>query len=515
MKDDIYTQNVGGLKLPKLKGEVTVKLFNAETGELEQEAHGENMVSNAMKDIFASNYFGLLDYNYLMPLSTEIFGGVLCFRDTLPANAKKYYPPTTDVNPVVAHAGQSLEGYGDDPKRGLPNEEASVYLEKGRRNVWDFTPTQGNGTFSALALTHKDTGDFWFYNDSFQPVKLSDYAGGVSPSDVFTTEYPQVFHPAIRKGYCFHRTGSSELTIFEFKRFGAIEKVGLNQQKLISPSSNALITASHVITGLSVDPNKCRIIYDPSLRVAGADEYDSLETYVQNDIVTYKNVAYKCTAETTGDFDPTKWEVLSGYTWLVYVNGTTLKTIKINMSDYSFTEASHTLSGISMREFISAKDPYTQLTDIDDDNNLYIQGNTITTAYRIKMLDNLVPNNVYTIEKSNRDCRTIIGFGNFGISIGTGQGFILEGNNSHDVAIPEALDGTDWATRWYNHFRPETNRSPVAYSTGEVRWANNACAPRTLLNKLFLSTIYNLDQPISKSATQTMQITYQITEVED
>lgn len=526
MKDDIHTQNVGGLKLPKLKGEVTVKLFNAKTGELEQEAHGENMVSNAMKDIFASNYFGLLDYNNLMPLAMELFGGVLCFRDELPENVKKYYPPTTDANPLVAHAGQTTYAQAsDDNKRGIPNDNDSKYLANGRRHVWDFTPTQGNGTFSSVALTHRDTGDNWLLNEGFVAGDISNNTGGIAVAG-YTTKYPQVFHSPIRTGYCFHRTGSSELTIYEFKRLGAIEKVGLNQQKLTSPSSNAFITASHVISGISFDPAKSRIIYDPSLRVVGANEYDELEIYDTNDIVRYKNVAYKCTSSTSGTFDPTKWEILVGYTWLVYVNGTTLKTAKINMADFTVTEASHTLSGINMKEFTSSKDPYTILTDIDEDNNLYIQGNTATKAYRIKMLDNLVPNNVYEITKSDRASKVIVGFGHYGIALGgepitiSGsnltytQSFILEGNNSHDVYLPQIMDSTDWQSRYYNLFRPETNRSPAAYATSEIRWAADTEAPRMFLNKLFLSTIYNLDTPVSKSATQTMQITYQITEVE-
>lgn len=38
-----------------------------------------------------------------------------------------------------------------------------------------------------------------------------------------------------------------------------------------------------------------------------SDSYDSTETYYADDVVIYENRLYKCTAETTGDFDSTKW----------------------------------------------------------------------------------------------------------------------------------------------------------------------------------------------------------------
>ena len=526
-KDVVKTKEINGVKIPKLKGEVVVRLFDEKTGKLEKEVHGENMVTDAVKDIFKSNYFGLLDYNSLMPISDELFGGVLCFRNELTESAKNYYPPTTDDNPVVAHAGQTTySSASDDQTRGLPNDTSSGYIQNGKKNVWDFASTQGNGTISAIALTHKNTGDFWLNDDHFIAADLSSYTGGFTVGTSYSTKYPMCFHPVIRTGYNFAKTGSGEVTITEFKNFSPTEKVGLCQQKLISPSSNSFITAEHVISGLSFDPTRSRIIYDPSLRVKGVDEYDSLDHYEPDDLVSYMNVAYKCIAATptpAGDFDSEKWEAVKGYAWLVYVNGTTLKTARIDLTGWTVSESSHTLSGINMAEFTQSKEPYMIMTDVDDDGNLYIQGNTATKAYRIKTGGSLVPSNVYEVTKSSRSSRVIIGCGHYGIGLGGNsttidgvtvcQGFIIEGNNSHDVSLPSYLDGTDWTTRYLSFYRPETNRSPIFYGTGEIRWVNNAEAPRTLLNKLFLSTIYNLSAPISKSATQTMQIIYQITEV--
>lgn len=536
-KDTVNTETINGVKIPKLKGEITVQLFDEKTGKLEKEVHGENMITNAVKDIFKSNYFGLLDYNSIMPIAQELFGGILCFRDTLPENAKMYYPPTTSNNPVIAHAGKTTYAdAGDDNTRGLPSSE-SAYLERGYRHVWEFPSTQGNGTFQCLALTHKDTGDNWFYGETYNPVLVSNYKAGIAPTGDggFTKYYPMAFHPVARVGHCFSATGTNELTIREFKKFGAIDKIGLNEQKLVSPElDNNYVTEAHVISGISFNVNRSRVIYDPSLRASGVTEYNELAFYSEGDIVRYNNAAYKCLAETTGTIDPTKWELIMGVAFLVYVNGTTMKIVEINLGDYSKTERTFTLSGISMAEFSTSLDPYMYMTDVDDDNHLYIQGSTNTVCYKITMdrstiggVDTpFVPVNVDDITKIACGSSSITGYGHYGLLIGSDteftkdgvtyvRGVIIEGNTSHPCALPAELRSIDWQNRYRALFRPDNNRSPVFYATSSVRWNNNTTFPVAMISKLFLSTIYNLTEPVSKSATQTMKITYQITEKED
>lgn len=44
-------------------------------------------------------------------------------------------------------------------------------------------------------------------------------------------------------------------------------------------------------------------------RRISADEYDQTETYAVGDYAIYENVLYKCLEDTTGNFDPSKWEM--------------------------------------------------------------------------------------------------------------------------------------------------------------------------------------------------------------
>lgn len=44
-------------------------------------------------------------------------------------------------------------------------------------------------------------------------------------------------------------------------------------------------------------------------RRISADEYDQTETYTVGDYAIYENILYKCLEDTTGNFDPSKWEM--------------------------------------------------------------------------------------------------------------------------------------------------------------------------------------------------------------
>ena len=53
-EDYIKSQNLGFLRAPMLKGEVDIILRDATTGKLREHVHDENLVTNALADIFAS-----------------------------------------------------------------------------------------------------------------------------------------------------------------------------------------------------------------------------------------------------------------------------------------------------------------------------------------------------------------------------------------------------------------------------------------------------------------------------
>ena len=169
IKDKTYLTGFNQPKLPKLKGHVKITLHNCRTGKNEV-IEGDNIITNAVNDIFANNYMGAIDYTKLMPIWEKWFGGVLCYEhpftiaqgETDP-DPDDYFIQGNDVNECVAHAGGTVipTDHDDDLLRGSPTRSSFTYTDSSIKQVWEWLPSHGNSNknISALSLTHADTGD--------------------------------------------------------------------------------------------------------------------------------------------------------------------------------------------------------------------------------------------------------------------------------------------------------------------------------------------------------------------
>ena len=80
IKDKTSLTGFNQVKIPKLKGHVKITLHNCRTGKNEV-IEGENIITHAVRDIFANNQLGGIDYFKCMPLWSKWFGGVLCYEN--------------------------------------------------------------------------------------------------------------------------------------------------------------------------------------------------------------------------------------------------------------------------------------------------------------------------------------------------------------------------------------------------------------------------------------------------
>lgn len=164
VKEKTYLNGYNMVQLPKLKGHIKLTLHNCRTGKNEV-VEGDNIITNAVRDIFLNNQLGGIDYSKLLPLWSKWFGGVLCYENAHPLvggvlDPDDYYPQGDLINPVTAHAGQaSPQDLADDSKRGMPNTAGQVFADGVVKQAWEWGSTQGNGNISALSLTHADVGD--------------------------------------------------------------------------------------------------------------------------------------------------------------------------------------------------------------------------------------------------------------------------------------------------------------------------------------------------------------------
>ena len=187
MRDFIYKQGFTPAKLPRLKGHVKVSLHNCRTGKTEIQ-EGDNIVTNALADLFALNYLGGIDYSKLLPLYQKFFGGILCYDTAHTLDADNYFPVAG--HGLTAHAGDTAPAtaaiINEDLSRGSPlhvdtSTDGQVTM------TWEWGSEQGNGYIRALSLTHKDTGNVGLGNNSsafiaFTPFEIISSLSQVTAS---------------------------------------------------------------------------------------------------------------------------------------------------------------------------------------------------------------------------------------------------------------------------------------------------------------------------------------------
>ena len=134
-----------------LHGSATIELIN-DDGSKEVIKH-DNIITNAPNDLLKGYNGDIAPICKFMKsgdnFMQELFGGILLFSDVLDSDAANYFIPN---GKIVGYASQDAYA-GLDTARGSYNESESGAQNDGSyRFVWDFSTAQGNGTIKALAL---------------------------------------------------------------------------------------------------------------------------------------------------------------------------------------------------------------------------------------------------------------------------------------------------------------------------------------------------------------------------
>lgn len=145
----------------KLKGVMTIELTDETTGAVETVTE-ENMVTEAVNNILGLNPMGIFyaatgEYDdavlwndSLLPICPNMIGGILLFSKALEEDTGHIYELSDNL--PVAYASNDVNSTANTA-RGSLNLTESMAIENGYKFVWEFTPSQGNGTIAAVALT--------------------------------------------------------------------------------------------------------------------------------------------------------------------------------------------------------------------------------------------------------------------------------------------------------------------------------------------------------------------------
>ena len=461
----------------KIKGTMVIELTDENTGEVETITE-ENMVTNAVNHILGLNPMGIfyaasgqyddhvLWNENLLPICPNMIGGILLYPSALTEDADNIYPSSAAL--PVAYASNDVNATAD-VARGSMNLTESKALDDGYKFVWEFTPSQGNGTIAAVALTSA-LGGKSVYGSSENATNAFLYVKGTRIDDIGDDNIEVLYSGVevdFENGYVYSlRYVDSSVTVKKSKL--PVFTLGLNDR---------------------LNDATCTLLEETVLHCSTFKFIGSYTPY--------------------GDFI----DGHDGY-WYGFSNQSnssgdaTMYWIKIRKSDLSFTEGIWTLSNAHLQAIGSFKrDTYIQRASRGVIRNGYLY----CLSY-----DN---EGIYKINLSNSTDITLISFGftSSGRAISgssTSQNYLAMANDiiigydflltANDTVIPIAT-----GTKFENLGTPL-----FQYKEFLTGWGGNYGSDyhNTWLLMPYLATINNLSQAVVKNADKTMKITYTLTE---
>lgn len=464
----------------KLKGEMVIELTDENTDVVET-IREENMVTNAVNHILGLNPMGVFykasgQYDdqvmwndTLIPICPNMIGGILLYPSALTENADNIFPSSAVL--PVAYASNDVNATADTA-RGSMNLTESKALDDGYKFVWEFTPSQGNGTIAAVALTSALGGKNVFGND----VNSSNGYLKIKETRLDTQT-------------------DDELALL----YSAVE---------VDFENNVMYSIRLVDSSVIV--RKLRL---PVFSVGLNDRLNDVTCEVLEETTLHCSVFSFTTGYTPyGDF----LDGHDGY-WYGFSNSpnssedATMKWIKIKKSDMTFTEGTWTLTNAHLRAIGSFK--------IDTYVNRSVRG-VIRNGYLY--LQNYDCDGVYKINLSNVTDITLIQLGftsaNRALSGSSTSQCMMTMINDFIIAYDFILTANDTVIPLAGAARfPYLGTPMFQYKEFLTGWGGNygTDCHTTWLLMPYLASINNLAQAIVKNADKTMKITYTLTEVEE
>lgn len=541
-------QKFNSTKLPELKGHIKLTLRDAETGEIEKVVEGDNIVTNAIRDIFACNYLGGIGNSNMLPLYQTWYGGILCYKYAHPTDANdeldpdNYYPQSDDDNPLTAHAGNlSPVDTADDARRGSPNGALQVISPNSIKLGWEWGTTQGNGQISAVSLTHADTGNvglgsasnaFASFNPfaQIQGSQLSGINSQIGGVDDMVAQYDEnhglMFYIGEDGDFYYEHTRFSTKKITVYIRRMAYEKAGLFDNLTARSTDQQKFTVTTTATFYNEPSfyfdyeNKLLWVFTnlTSVNTYDADDinyeiipcpypYDANKSYSSGDFTYYNGVLYKCTAPTTGPFDSNDW------TDTFTLTHGTIHSDTANLAPLSMDKDTDSGwdYGASVPRFANV---------IFDGAYFYFPTTSGVYWGRGRISPSLFNVNGFKkIKFSDTSDQETITFATvqqqFRFSMYDGglivnSGKVINGANGYTCysMINENSDGTAVFTM-HEPYKPVC----LATYLGSGQSTSRATSRYLLANKLVNTTLFNLDNAVTKLPTQAMTIEYTLTEV--
>lgn len=461
---------MAGRDFPEIQGKVRLVLHNCKnhTDDFVYESH--NTATNALADIFAANYGGLVNYNNFADLYKTWLGGVLVFKNALdPTAVNDYGIPDRITNPITAHAGQTpLTSQADDTTRGNPDDAGTVITANTTKLVWEWGTSAGNGQISAVGLTHTDVGSYGAGVASTAQASLDPFAdvGAISKSYTYGDNANAPMAINGNDAYTFYMVDATTVDIYK----APINSIKFNLQ------------------GGSLAP---------------------LSAYATKTVATVASCSFTRRGEVYYHFDFTANTLTL---WRVPTEGgTTLLQDVISLADGTVTSTSITVTGASLWKFhIYGGNLDTPCKAIVNGGYLYVYGysNNATKPDKMYRIEISTPGNIAEVDTSDFSqfyypSDTWNGIQNERITTHGGliihDNFLINGNKTF---------GLNQKYLQYNYNKAFGNYGGISSPVFGINNSQNTVS----VCKMFLGTKFLLDNPVTKSSAQSMTISYELTQ---
>lgn len=461
----------------RLTGTMRIELTDVDTGEVTAVTE-ENMVTDAVNHILGLNPMGVfyeigetIDgvkwQEALLPVCPNMIGGILLFSKVLEERADNIY--SLSDNLPVAYASNNVNSTAN-VARGSMNLTESKKLDNGYKFVWEFTPSQGNGTIAAVALTSAQGG-------------ANAYGSLVNDSSTFLQ---------IKSIKLDGMTMVRELVLFE-----AVE---------VDFERNLLYSISYQDTGVRI-----RKVHIPIFTVGLNEKLDDSSFVVVDDRVI-QTTTFRFLGDYTlyGEF----LDGGDGY-WYGFSNGgnssgsATMVWVKIKKEDYSMTEGKWTLSNAKLMDVGRREEdssfPERYLKCCIRKGYLYVMANNKKGIYKI----NLANSSDVTLislgftSKWKPLCET----GTCEVYMTLIGDLIIGGD--FQVTVEDKVIHTQGS------FRLNDAATPLfQYKNFLLGWGGSYGSEYRTMYLLtpYLASINNLSSAVVKTVDKTMKITYTLTE---
>ena len=456
----------------KIKGTTIIELTDVNTGEVTT-VEEENMITNALSYFFNSNPLGaftklnesntLVAYNdKFIPMCPKILGGIMLFSEKLEEDVDNIFPKSSLM--PMGYAANNANPY-EDTKRGSMNLNESMPITNGYKFVWDFATSQGNGTIAAVALTSCYGGEAVYgsiYDDT-------------SPFLLIKSESLSSFDSTVRWMYS-----------------NAVELDAENEIMYCISYSTSGITISKIrqpVHSIGLNDDLCASTYELLDEQVIVPSTFKFPTYI------YYNGAF--------------YDGRDGY-WYGLGHTTnssgsaTVYWIKIDKSDYSFTEGTWTLSNTTLEQagnYRYSSSPFRFTEGCVRNGYYYITSYSRTGVYKIA-IDNPADITLLELGITTED-RGLGSYANNGTAMTVIENIII----ARDYMIME--DDTVVLTKGDEKF---TEIGTPVFQWRQFLFVWEEYYRSVYLLTPFLATINNLDTAVVKTADKTMKITYTLTQ---